>query len=152
MPSSAHGVTTIVMDNCGVGFAPCRLEERQKLIALMEGVEDIPDIVLSNGLPWNWETFPEYLNVLSERSYYIDIAAQLPHSALRVYVTGQRALDGDKATFADLAEMGRLTEEAMPAGAIGFATSRSSNHRSKSGTLIPSRHVARTNCCQSVTP
>lgn len=141
LPSAAHGVTTVVMGNCGVGFAPCRPSDREKLIALMEGVEDIPEVVMSDGLPWTWETFPEYLDVVAARAHDVDVAAQLPHSCLRVYVMGQRGLDRAAATPDEIAEMARLTEEAMHAGAIGFATSRSVFHRDRNGLPIPSKDV-----------
>ncbi|MGE0776363.1 MAG: amidohydrolase family protein [Sphingomonadaceae bacterium] len=141
LPSAAHGVTTVVMGNCGVGFAPCRPSDRRALIELMEGVEDIPDLVMTAGIPWNWETFPQYLDALDARSFDVDVAAQLPHSCLRVYVMGQRGIDRDTATDAELAEMTRLTEEAMRAGAIGFATSRSIFHRDRNGKPIPSKEV-----------
>jgi len=141
LPSAAHGVTTVVMGNCGVGFAPCRPSDREKLVALMEGVEDIPEVVMSAGLPWNWETFPEYLDVVASRPHDVDVAAQMPHSCLRVYVMGQRGVDREAATPADMAEMARLTQEAMHAGAIGFATSRSVFHRDRSGAPIPSKDV-----------
>jgi len=139
MPSSSHGVTTVVMGNCGVGFAPCRAEHRQKLIELMEGVEDIPEVVMASGLPWNWETFPEYLDVVGSRNYDVDVAAYLPHSCVRVYVMGERGLNREDATEADLAEMERITEEAMRAGAMGFATSRSIFHRDRNGVPIPTK-------------
>lgn len=139
MPSSLHGVTTIVMGNCGVGFAPCRPNDRSALIALMEGVEDIPEAVMSSGLPWSWETFPEYLDAVDARQYDVDVAAFLPHSCLRVYVMGQRGLDREDANENDLAEMERLAEEAMRAGAMGFATSRSVFHRDCHGNPVPTK-------------
>ncbi len=137
-PSAAHGVTTVVMGNCGVGFAPCRPADHASLVRLMEGVEDIPGVVLNEGLPWSWETFPEYLEYLAGRQYDIDIAAQLPHAPLRVYVMGQRAIDREAATDDDIAQMAKLAEEAMRAGAIGFSSSRSINHRASDGNPIPS--------------
>jgi N-acyl-D-aspartate/D-glutamate deacylase len=136
-PSSSHGVTTVVMGNCGVGFAPCRPADRESLIRLMEGVEDIPGAVMAEGLPWAWETFPQFMEFLASRRYDIDIAAQLPHAPLRVYVMGQRGLDREPATAADMARMSELTAEAIMAGAIGVATSRSLNHRSSDRHLLP---------------
>lgn len=142
VPSSIHGVTTVVMGNCGVGFAPCRSDDRGALIALMEGVEDIPEVVMTAGLPWNWETFPEYLEAVAARSFDVDVAAFLPHSSLRVYVMGQRGVDREPANANDLAAMRRLATEAMQAGALGFATSRSVFHRSSTGNPIPSKDSA----------
>ena len=136
-PSSSHGVTTVVAGNCGVGFAPCRTADHDALIRLMEGVEDIPGVVMAEGLAWDWETFPEYMNALARRPRDIDVACLLPHSPLRVWVMGERALNREPATEADLAEMRRLTGEALQAGAIGFATSRLNIHRTKAGELIP---------------
>src|ERR1700679_3221570 len=104
-PSSDHGVTTVVMGNCGVGFAPCRPADRDKLIRLMEGVEDIPGVVMAEGIPWKWETFPEYLDFLETLRRDVDMAVQLPHSALRVYVMGQRGVNREPATPEDLAQM-----------------------------------------------
>lgn len=140
-PSSIHGVTTVVMGNCGVGFAPCREGDRQSLIELMEGVEDIPEVVMTSGLPWNWETFPEYLDVVGSRNYDVDVAAYLPHSCVRVYVMGERGLNGEDATEADLDAMAALSEEAMRAGAMGFATSRSVFHRDRNGAPIPTKET-----------
>jgi len=137
-PSSSHGVTTVVIGNCGVGFAPCRPEDHDGLIRLMEGVEDIPGVVMAEGLPWDWETFPEYLDALASRPRDIDVAALLPHSPLRVYVMGERGLAREAATPEDLAQMHRLAREALDAGAVGFATSRLMIHRTKAGALIPS--------------
>ena len=136
-PSSGHGVTSVVMGNCGVGFAPCRPDERNLLVQVMEGVEDVPEVVMTAGLPWNWETFPEYLDALAQRQFDVDVAAQLPHSALRVYVMGARAAGGEP-TADDLAAMRRLTAQAMAAGALGVTTSRNLMHRTKAGALAPS--------------
>ena len=138
MPSSGHGVTSVVMGNCGVGFAPCRPEQRNILISLMEGVEDVPEVVMTHGLPWNWESFPDYLNALEARQYDVDIAAQLPHSALRVFVMGERAAEKEAPTADDLQKMRELTAEAIKAGALGVTTSRNLLHRTKAGALAPS--------------
>ena len=135
-PSSAHGVTTVLMGNCGVGFAPCRPADRESLVSLMEGVEDLPEVVLSTGLPWDWESFPEYLDFLDQRQYDADIATQLPHAALRVFAMGQRAVEREAATPEDCARMAELAAEAVEAGALGFATSRTINHRASDGKLI----------------
>lgn len=137
-PSSRHGVTTVVMGNCGVGFAPCRQEDHELLVSVMEGVEDIPEVVMTEGLPWNWETFPQYLDALEARPRDIDVAAFLPHSPLRVYVMGERGANREAANAEDLAEMQRLIGEAIDAGALGFATSRVFFHRRRDGALIPS--------------
>ena len=136
-PSSHHGVTTVVMGNCGVGFAPVRPTDHNLLIELMEGVEDIPGVALSEGLSWEWESFPDYLDYLSKRQFDMDIGAQLPHAALRVYVMGQRGADREPATAEDVLEMRRLTEEAIRAGALGFTSSRTLNHRSVRGEPTP---------------
>ncbi len=136
-PSAWHGVTSVVSGNCGVGFAPCRPEDRHKLVELMEGVEDIPGPVLHEGLTWQWETFPEYLDVLKQRNRDIDIACLLPHAAVRVYVMGERAIRHEKATEADIARMREITTEAVRAGAFGFSTSRTLSHKSCSGEYTP---------------
>jgi N-acyl-D-amino-acid deacylase len=137
-PSSAHGVTTAVMGNCGVGFAPCRPDDHETLVDLMAGVEDIPGVVMVDGLPWTWETFPEFLDALEGQPRDIDVAAYLPHSPLRVYVMGQRGVDREPATAEDLALMRKLAAEAVEVGALGFASSRLTLHKSESGRPIPS--------------
>ena len=141
-PSSAHGVTTAVMGNCGVGFAPCRAEDHDVLVDVMAGVEDIPGVVMVDGLPWDWETFPEYLDAVESRKRDIDVAAYLPHSPLRVYVMGRRGADREPATTEDLERMRALAKEAIEIGAIGFASSRFSFHKTGSGDLIPTYGAA----------
>ena len=138
LPSSWHGVTTVVMSNCGVGFAPVKPHDRDRLIELMEGVEDIPGTALHEGLDWRWESMDEYLNVLSEKHRDVDIAAQFPHGALRLFVMGERGANGDLATADDIAEMSVLTEQAILAGALGFTSSRTKNHRTLKGAYTPS--------------
>ena len=142
-PSSWHGVTTAVMGNCGVGFAPVRTRDHERLIELMEGVEDIPGAALHEGLGWGWESFADYLDAVERRPHDIDVCAQLPHGALRVYVMGERAARLEAATPDDIAQMRRLAAEAMRAGALGFSTSRSMNHRSIKGDPIPSLRATR---------
>jgi len=137
-PSSGHGVTTVVMGNCGVGFAPCRPDQRALLIRVMEGVEDIPEAVMTEGLPWSWESFPDYLDVLEGREADVDFAAQLPHSAVRVYVMGERGAAREPATAAELAAMTGIVREAIEAGAIGVTTSQSHGHRTVDGEWAPS--------------
>jgi N-acyl-D-aspartate/D-glutamate deacylase len=140
-PSSWHGATTIVFGNCGVGFAPVRREHQKALIELMEGVEDIPGIVLSEGLKWDWESFPDYLDALARLPRTIDIAAQVAHHPLRVYVMGERALAREHATAGDVEAMARLAEEALRAGAVGFTTSRTDQHKTLAGDLVPGRYA-----------
>ena len=142
-PSSAHGVTTVVMGNCGVGFAPCRQDDHDVLVDVMAGVEDIPGVVMTDGLPWTWETFPEYMDALESRQRDIDVAAYLPHSPLRVYVMGQRGADREPATPEDLAKMRALAKDAIEVGALGFASSRLTIHKTESGLPIPSYDAAR---------
>lgn len=141
-PSSGHGVTTVVMGNCGVGFAPCRSRSRDDLIRLMEGIEDIPEVVMTTGIPWEWETFPDYLNFLDQRCYDADIATQLPHAALRVFVMGERGMNREVATDDDMTQMRDLAAQAVEAGALGFSTSQSVNHKTKSGQPTPSFEAA----------
>jgi N-acyl-D-aspartate/D-glutamate deacylase len=132
-PSTWNGVTTVLLGNCGVGFAPCRADQRDMLVKLMEGVEDIPEVVLTAGLPWNWHSFPDFLDALDARRYDADIAAQVPHAALRVYVMGHRGADREPANEQDRQRMAELTEEGIRAGALGFSTSRTLNHRTLDG-------------------
>jgi N-acyl-D-aspartate/D-glutamate deacylase len=139
-PSSWHGVTTILFGNCGVGFAPVRRKDHEQLIGLMEAVEEIPGIALAEGLKWNWESFPEYLDALAALPRTIDVAAQIPHHPLRVYVMGERAINLEAATAEDIAEMRRLTVQGMKAGAFGFTTSRTNSHKTLTGGMVPSRY------------
>jgi N-acyl-D-aspartate/D-glutamate deacylase len=141
-PSSHHGVTTAIMGNCGVGFAPCRAADHDVLVDVMAGVEDIPGAVMVDGLPWDWETFPEFMDALESRQRDIDVAAYLPHSPLRVYVMGQRGAAREPATPDDLARMRALAKEAIETGAIGFASSRFAFHKTGSGELIPTYGAA----------
>jgi len=136
-PSSWHGVTSVVMGNCGVGFAPCEPDERDRLILLMEGVEDIPFPVLTEGLPWNWRSYPDYMDSLARRRFDVDIGAQLPHAAVRVHVMGDRGANREAATPADIAAMASIAKRAMEVGALGFSTSRTLNHRTKAGEPTP---------------
>lgn len=141
-PSSWHGVTTVVTGNCGVGFAPCRPDDRDMLVRLMEGVEDIPGVVLTEGLSWNWESFPEFLDAIEAKPHDIDLAVQLPHGPLRVYVMGERGANLEAATPDDIEKMAEITREAMLAGAIGFSSSRTLNHRTSDGKPTPSLTAA----------
>ncbi len=137
--SAAQGVTTVVMGNCGVGFAPVRRDQHAWTIALMEGVEDIPASVLEEGLSWQWESFPEYLDALEAAPHVIDIAAQVPHAPLRVFAMGERGIDHQQQpTYDEIALMGRVAAQAIEAGAVGFSTSRSKNHKASDGRITPS--------------
>ena len=138
-PSSWHGVTTVVVGNCGVGFAPVhqQKEKRDELIALMEGVEDIPGTALWEGLTWNWETFPEYLDELDSLSRKIDVMAHIPHGALRPYVMGSRGIGKENATAKDIDTMAGMVRDALEAGAAGFSTNRTALHVSLSGEPVP---------------
>ena len=142
LPSSCNGVTTVLMGNCGVGFAPVRPEHHDMLISLMEGVEDIPEVVMKEGLPWNWASFPDYLDSLEGNKYDVDVATQVPHAALRVFVMGERGANREEATAEDRAEMALLAAEGMRAGAFGFSTSRLLQHRTAEGEPIPSYGAA----------
>ena len=136
-PSSWHGVTTVVQGNCGVGFAPCRPEDRDRLVYLMEGVEDLPYPVLTAGLPWNWRSFPDYLDSLGDRRFDVDIGTQVPHAALRVHVMRERGVAREPATPEDIARMAAIAKAAVEAGALGFSTSRTLNHKTKAGEPTP---------------
>jgi N-acyl-D-aspartate/D-glutamate deacylase len=140
-PSFWHGVTTVLMGNCGVGFAPARPDKRDWLIGLMEGVEDIPGTALSEGIVWEWESFPEYLDAIGRKAFALDVGAQVPHGALRAYVMGERAGRKERATAADIAEMVRLTRAAQDAGSFGFSTSRTVFHRSSDGVPVPGTYA-----------
>jgi N-acyl-D-amino-acid deacylase len=136
-PSTQHGVTSVVMGNCGVGFAPVKPERPDWLISVMEGVEDIPGAVLSEGIHWDWETFPQYLDALQARPLALDVGTQLPHSALRAYVMGERAVTHDEAGADDIRAMCTLASEALAAGALGFSTSRTLIHKYQRGKYPP---------------
>jgi len=136
-PSCWHGVTTVVMGNCGVGFAPARPDRHDWLISLMEGVEDIPGAALAEGINWSWETFPQYLDALERMPRVLDVATQAPHGAIRAYVMGERGARNEAATPDDIAAMGEIVREALEAGALGFSTSRTLLHRAKDGEPVP---------------
>ncbi len=136
-PSASHGVTTVVLGSCGLGFAPARPEDHDRLVETMECVEDIPGDVLRAGLPWKWETFPEYLDFLESRSYSMDVATQIGHIAVRTYVMGERGVKNEEATNADIDEMGRIVREGIDAGALGFSTSRVLAHTTSDGSQVP---------------
>ncbi len=136
-PSGFHGVTTVVMGNCGVGFAPVAPERRDWLIGLMEGVEDIPGAAMSDGIEWEWESFEGYLDALDRRRFVADVGTQIPHGALRTYVMGERGAANEPATADDVTAMARLVESGLRAGALGFSTSRTPIHKSIDGELVP---------------
>lgn len=142
-PSVNHGVTTAVMGNCGVGFAPCRVSDRDRLIRLMEGVEDIPGTALHEGIQWDWESFPEYMNAIEKKPHTIDFAVMVPHDPLRVYVMGERAMFDEPANSEDIATMQKLVREALDAGAIGFSTGRSDSHKTADGDWTPASEASR---------
>jgi N-acyl-D-amino-acid deacylase len=136
-PSSHHGVTTVVMSNCAVGFAPCKPHDHELLIKLMEGIEDIPDVVMTEGIPWGWETFGEYLDFLDTRRCDVDFATQVPHAPVRVWVMGERAAEREPANAREMRAMAEIVREGVRAGALGFTTSRTMNHRTVAGALAP---------------
>ncbi|MEM6581401.1 MAG: amidohydrolase family protein [Pseudomonadota bacterium] len=142
-PSCNHGVTTIVAGNCGVGFAPAKPDKHDWLIDLMEGVEDIPGAALSEGIQWEWDSFPEYLDSIERKQYAMDIGTQVPHGPLRAYVMGERGTDNEEASAEDIHAMAALVREGLSAGALGFSTSRVLIHKSKSGELVPGTFASR---------
>jgi N-acyl-D-amino-acid deacylase len=141
-PSFWHGVTTFVMGNCGVGFAPVKPEKRDWLIGVMEGVEDIPGTALAEGIQWEWETFPEYMDALARRQFALNVCAQVPHAALRAYVMGERGAANEPATEDDIRQIAAVTREAMKSGAFGFSTSRTTMHRAIDGARVPGATAA----------
>ena len=142
-PSSWHGVTTVVMGNCGVGFAPAAPDKHDWLINLMEGVEDIPGSALAEGMTWGWESFPEYLDVLARMPRTVDVGTHVPHAAVRAYVMGERGARNEAATPDDIAAMARIVEDGHKAGALGFSTSRTVLHRAKDGEVVPGTYANR---------
>ena len=141
-PSCWHGVTTVVMGNCGVGFAPVKPDFHERLISIMEGVEDIPGTALTEGITWEWETYPEYLDALSKKSFAMDVCSQVPHAAVRTYVMGERGGDNEHATPEEIAKMSALVSEALDAGAFGFSSSRITAHRTADGKVVPGTQVS----------
>jgi N-acyl-D-aspartate/D-glutamate deacylase len=141
-PSCYHGVTTAIMGSCGVGFAPVRTRDHERLIDLMQGVEDIPGTALAEGLTWDWETFPEYMSALDSRPHVMDFGCQIPHDALRVYVMGERGIAQEQASDEDIARMRDLVREAIEAGAMGYSTGRTDNHRAADGSATPASEAS----------
>ncbi len=141
-PSSTHGVTTVVMGNCGVGFAPVQPGREQWLIELMEGVEDIPGTALSEGITWGWESYAEYLDVIGQRELAVDVGSQIAHGTVRAYVMGERGARNEPATPDDIAAMSRVVQEAVEAGALGFSSSRTLAHRAMDGEPVPGTFAA----------
>ncbi len=141
-PSSWHGVTSLVMGNCGVGFAPVEPDRHDWLIGLMEGVEDIPGTALAEGIEWEWETFPEYLDALERRRWTVDVGTQIPHGAVRAYVMGERGAKNEAARAEDIEAMRTIVLDALRAGALGFSTSRTIGHRAIDGEVVPGTYAA----------
>src|SRR5690242_2953343 len=141
-PTCWHGVTTVVVGNCGVGFAPARPDKRDWLIGLMEGVEDIPGAALSTGIRWEWETFPQYLDAVERKRLAIDVGTQVPHGAVRAYVMGERGAKNEAATADDIAAMAEIVREGIEAGALGFSTSRTIAHMAIDGEPVPGTFAA----------
>ena len=141
-PTSLHGVTTLVMGNCGVGFAPVKPGTEDWLIQLMEGVEDIPGAALSEGIEWDWETFPEYLDALEQRRWSVDVGTQIPHGSVRAYVMGERGARNEDASPTEIEAMAELVQEAVEAGALGVSTSRTIGHRAMDGEPVPGTFAA----------
>ena len=135
-PSGWHGVTTVVMGNCGVGFAPCRREDREWLLDVMEGVEDIPGAALAEGIRWDWESFPEYMDAIEKIPHSLDFAVQVPHSAVRGYVMGRGASEERDATPDEMQQMKAIVKEGLAAGALGFTTSRTTLHKTAAGQFV----------------
>jgi N-acyl-D-aspartate/D-glutamate deacylase len=142
-PTCWHGVTTVVMGNCGVGFAPARPDKHDWLIGLMEGVEDIPGAALSEGIQWGWETFPEYLDAVDQVPKMLDVGAQIPHGAVRAYVMGERGAKNEPATEADIEAMAAIVREAIEVGALGVSTSRRRSGRWRGCASSPPRSTGR---------
>ena len=141
-PSSGHGVTTVVAGNCGVGFAPVRPGQEDWLIALMEGVEDIPGSALTEGMTWGWETYPEYLDVIGKQEFAVDVGSQIAHGSVRAYAMGERGARNEPATSEDIKAMARIVQEGIEAGALGFSTSRTLGHRAMDGEPVPGTYAA----------